>query len=499
MKALLIFPHQLFEQHPGFASKPDLVVLSEDPLFFADKRYTINFHQQKLMLHRASMQHFADTLRSQDHQVQYFEAAGNNSNLNSVVNSLAAQGVTTVSVSDVADFVLARRLESACTESNISLIWLASPGFINTTEENRTYREGKKRWFMADFYKWQRQRLTILIDDNNKPVGEKWSFDDENRKKLPRKKLAEVPPLSFAPQGVHSKEAKQYVSKHFPHAPGNNRDLLYPTTHSDAQAWLHEFLHSRFAQFGPYEDAIVEDENWLYHSVLTPMLNTGLLTPSQVIKQALEYSTEFNLPLASVEGFVRQVIGWREFMRATYVDLSVPMRTTNHWQHHHKMSDAFYSGTTGILPIDNVIKRVLDTGYCHHIERLMVLGGFMFLCEIDPDEIYLWFMELFIDSYDWVMVPNAYAMSQNADGGLITTKPYFSGSNYILKMSHYPKGDWCDIWDALYWRWIFKHADSLRKNPRWAMMVRNAEKMDLERKERLLTAADNYLLRIHKQ
>ena len=180
------------------------------------------------------------------------------------------------------------------------------------------------------------------------------------------------------------------------------------------------------------------------------MLNTGLLTPSQVIKQALEYSTEFNPPLASVEGFIRQVIGWREFMRATYVDLSVPMRTTNHWQHHHKMPDEFYSGATGILPVDNVIKRVLDTGYCHHIERLMVLGGFMFLCEIDPDDIYRWFMELFVDSYDWVMVPNAYAMSQNADGGFITTKPYFSGSNYIRKMSHYPKGEWCDIWDALY-------------------------------------------------
>ena len=497
MKALLIFPHQLFEQHPGFASKPDLVVLSEDPLFFADKLCTINFHRQKLMLHRASMQHFADALRSQGHPVQYFEAVDNNSNLSSVVNSLAEKGVTHVSASDVADYALARRLTLACTESNISLIWLSSPGFINTTDENSTYRGGKKRWFMADFYKWQRQRLDILIDGDNKPVGGKWSFDEENRKKLPKKKLGEIPMLSFAPQGVYSKKAKQYVTEHFPQALGNNTDLLYPVTHSDAQEWLHVFLHSRFAEFGPYEDAIVEDENWLYHSVLTPMLNTGLLTPSQVIKQALEYSTEFNPPLASVEGFIRQVIGWREFMRATYVDLSVPMRTTNHWQHHHKMPDEFYSGATGILPVDNVIKRVLDTGYCHHIERLMVLGGFMFLCEIDPDDIYRWFMELFVDSYDWVMVPNAYAMSQNADGGFITTKPYFSGSNYIRKMSHYPKGEWCDIWDALYWRWIFKQADHLSKNPRWAMMVRTAQRMNEERKEFLLSTADNYLRQLH--
>ena len=127
----------------------------------------------------------------------------------------------------------------------------------------------------------------------------------------------------------------------------------------------------------------------------------------------------------------------------------------------------------------------------------MVLGGFMFLCEIKPDDIYLWFMEFFIDSYDWVMVPNVYAMSQNADGGLITTKPYFSGSNYIRKMSHYPKGEWCDVWDALYWRWIFKHSTALGKNPRWAMMVRNAEKMDSERKNKLLGDAEAYLLKLH--
>ena len=191
------------------------------------------------------------------------------------------------------------------------------------------------------------------------------------------------------------------------------------------------------------------------------------------------------------------MIGWREFMRATYDDLGVAMRTSNHWQHDYSMPESFYNATTGVLPVDNAISRVLSTGYCHHIERLMVLGGFMFLCEIKPNDIYLWFMELFVDSYDWVMVPNVYAMSQNADGGLITTKPYFSGSNYIRKMSHYPKEDWCDIWDALYWRWIFKQADSLRKNPRWAMMVRNAEKMDDDRKLRLTTVAEDYLRTLH--
>ncbi|MEM9971110.1 MAG: cryptochrome/photolyase family protein, partial [Pseudomonadota bacterium] len=143
--------------------------------------------------------------------------------------------------------------------------------------------------------------------------------------------------------------------------------------------------------------------------------------------------------------------------------------------------------------IDDTIRRILDTGYCHHIERLMVLGGFMFLCDFDPDDVYRWFMEMFVDSYDWVMVPNTYAMSQHADGGLITTKPYFSGSNYVRKMSHWGKGDWADTWDGLYWRFINKHKKELGNNPRWAMMCRTAERMKDETREAHLQNAANYL------
>ena len=190
---------------------------------------------------------------------------------------------------------------------------------------------------------------------------------------------------------------------------------------------------------------------------------------------------------------MRQVIGWREFMRATYEDLGGKMRTTNHWKHTRKIPQSFYDGTTGITPIDDAIHRVLDTGYCHHIERLMVLGGFMFLCEFDPDDIYRWFMEMFVDSYDWVMVPNVYAMSQNADGGQITTKPYFSGSAYVKKMSNYKSGKWTETWDGLYWRWIINHSEALAKNPRWAMMCSMARKMSPEKREAHLANAAAFL------
>lgn len=499
MKVLLIFPHQLFHDHPGLDLQPQRVWLSEDPLFFADKQYPRQFHAQKLILHRASMRHYAQMLADAGHQVDYFEHATGESPVENVLSHAAGEGVTEICVCDVVDFALRNRLNANCKQQSISLTWLQSPGFINTNEQNTDYRAGKKRWFMADYYRWQRQRLDTLVDDQGQPIGGKWSFDEENRKKIPKRKLGEVPALEFPAQSGNTKEAIDYVAKNFPAAFGNGEVLLYPHTHEQASAWLEQFLEQRLADFGPFEDAIVEDHNWLYHSVLTPMLNIGLLTPEQVLSQILDYADKHDTPIASLEGFVRQVIGWREFMRATYTDIGVEMRTTNHWQHHNPMPEVFYDGSSGIVPVDNTIKRVLETGYCHHIERLMVLGGFMFLCEIDPDAIYSWFMELFVDSYDWVMVPNVYAMSQNADGGLITTKPYFSGSNYVRKMSHYPKGDWSDIWDALYWRWIIIHSKDLGKNPRWAMMVRTAEKFDDAKREQHLQTAQEYLDKLRSQ
>ena len=236
--------------------------------------------------------------------------------------------------------------------------------------------------------------------------------------------------------------------RNFPAALGSLKQLYYPTSHTSAVRWLEAFLKQRFFHFGDYEDAVVEGQSWLWHSVLTPMLNSGLLTPKQVVDEVVRFERNHQVPINSMEGFVRQVIGWREFMRATYQDLGVTMRTTNYWNQTRSIPECFYTGETGIDPLDDVIRRILETGYCHHIERLMVLGGFMFLCEFHPDEIYRWFMEMFVDSYDWVMVPNVYAMSQNADGGLITTKPYFSGSSYIRKMSHFKSGDWCPVWDG---------------------------------------------------
>jgi deoxyribodipyrimidine photolyase-related protein len=202
------------------------------------------------------------------------------------------------------------------------------------------------------------------------------------------------------------------------------------------------------------------------------------------------------VPMNSLEGFIRQVIGWREFILGVYRTMGRRQRSKNYWGYHHPLPAAFYDGSTGIDPVDTVIRRTLQHGYCHHIERLMVLGNFMLLCDIDPDEVYRWFMELFIDSYDWVMVPNVYGMSQFADGGMITTKPYISGSSYVLKMSNFRRGPWCEVWDALYWRFIHVHHDFFSSNPRMSVMVAQCNKMGAKLAQHLKTA-DGFLEKLH--
>ncbi|MAI78320.1 MAG: cryptochrome/photolyase family protein [Deltaproteobacteria bacterium] len=491
-KVLLLFPHQLFRELPEFDDRINRVVLVEDGLFFGDSIQKVQFHKQKIWLHRASMVKQAERLRQTGMRVDHVEHRHQTDPLSNALESLHREEVAGVTVIEPHDYLLNRRLRRHCNRLSIEIDLVETPMFLTTSDQNNDYRASKKGWRMADYYKFQRRRLDLLMEDDE-PTGGSWSFDADNRKKIPKNKLGQIPELPDAQHDEVDLAARDYVLEHYPQNPGSLDQLIYPTSHESAQVWFSLFLKQRFSHFGDYEDAIVQNENWLWHSVLTPMMNIGLLTPAEVIQETVRFAEENEIPLNSLEGFVRQIVGWREFMRATYEDLGRQMRTTNHWGHRRKIPQSFYDGTTGITPVDDVIHRVLNTGYCHHIERLMVLGGFMFVCEFDPDEIYQWFMELFIDSYDWVMVPNVYAMSQNADGGLITTKPYFSGSSYIRKMSHYSSGEWAATWDGLYWRWIWNHVDELGKNPRWSMMCAMARKMDSDKREAHLQNAETFL------
>lgn len=384
-----------------------------------------------------------------------------------VLQRVLPEDVVVIHVVDLVDDVLGRRLRGFADGRDIRLRVYETPQFVSPPEFLSRYINSGEKPFMARFYQLQRRRMNVLMDERGGPVGGQWSYDVENRKRLPRG--LPIPPRPRAKADYE--EVAKRLRKEFPEAVGRADSFFYPTTHAGAEEWLRDFLKFRLSGFGTYEDAISARHPVIFHSVLTPLLNIGLLTPGWVIEETLAYAGSHDVPLNALEGFVRQVIGWREYMRLMYESQGREMRVSNFWGFSRRMPRQFYDGTTGIEPVDHVIRQVLATGYCHHIERLMVLGNFMLLCRIHPDDVYRWFMEMFVDSYDWVMVPNVYGMSQYADGGRFTTKPYLSGSNYVLKMSDFEKGPWCEVWDALFWTFVADHKAVFSNNPRMKMMA----------------------------
>lgn len=489
----VIFPHQLFEFNPLFKQQGEFYLI-EEYLFL--RQY--HFHKQKIVLHRAGMKFYENFLQESGHSVQYISSLEKESDIRFFIQKQAEKGVQSISITDPADDWLMKRIQSSCRKFNLELNILESPMFLNTTKDIQSYfTADKKKFFQTDFYKLQRIKFNILIDANGKPQGNQWTFDVENRKKHPSDK--NPPKYHFPSPDQYSIEARQYVNTHFPNNPGTiGDDICYPIGFQASANWLDQFFRNRFQEFGIYEDAMVRGELLLNHSMLTPMLNTGMITPAQVIEKTIQYGSQHQIPINSLEGFIRQIIGWREFIRGVYISKGAVERTTNHWGFQRKIPSGFYTVNTGILPVDETIRKILKTGYCHHIERLMILGNFMLLCEFDPDEVYKWFMELFIDAYDWVMVPNIYGMSQFADGGLMSTKPYISGSNYLMKMSNFPKGEWQQTWDALFWRFLHNNRDFFKQNPRMGMLLKTFDNWDSAKREELLLRADNYLKSLDK-
>jgi deoxyribodipyrimidine photolyase-related protein len=497
LEVSIVFPHQLFKHNPCLEKNRKIIVV-EEYLFF--KQYP--FHKQKIVLHRASMQFYKQYLLQNGYHVDYIESVNENSNITSLVQYLHSQECTRIFYIDVVDNWLQRKLEKASNNFGITLIKLHSPNFINTMDGVHEFFKDRKTYFQTDFYIWQRKQRNILVDANKKPIGGKWTFDTENRNKFSAKE--KIPAYPFPTHNSFVDEAIVYANTNFANNIGtcsslfNSSVIFYPTTFEEAEKWLQHFLKERFQLFGLYEDAIVANENILYHSVLTPMLNIGLLHPQQIIDAALQVADANNIPLNSLEGFIRQIIGWREFIRIVYEKEGVKQRTTNYWGFTRKIPESFYTGTTGIVPIDITIKKLLQNGYNHHIERLMILGNFMLLCEFEPNEVYKWFMEMYVDAYDWVMVPNVYGMTQFADGGLMTTKPYISGSNYIMKMSNFEKGKWQEIWDGLFWHFMNKQRHFFLQNPRLGMLVGTFDKMSDSKKDLHLHNATKFLQSLEK-
>jgi len=371
----IVFPHQLFEDSP-LLSLCDTIYLVEEWLFF--RQY--NFHKQKLQHHRASMKFYESFLLSKGLKVHYIDSTDDRNDIRKLLAHFKSEGISEFHYIDPTDNWLEARIASASKKAGIKAFKEYSPLFLNSTEGNTSFFETKKRMFQTDYYIHQRKTKNILLESAGKPAGGKWSFDEDNRAKYPKGKTP--PTTDFSKASAFHEEARAYVQKHFADNYGElSSNFNYPETFESSKAWFHEFLKTRFQEFGVYEDAIVTKQLVLNHSVLTPMLNVGLITTQYIVDATLEFAETHSIPLNSTEGLIRQIIGWREFIRAVYELKGTQERTTNYWKFTRKIPQSFWDGTTGIEPIDETIKKVLKTGYCHHIERLMVLGNFMLLCE----------------------------------------------------------------------------------------------------------------------
>ena len=401
-------------------------------------------------------------------------------------------------VAEIADRGFEQRLQRFCQEQKVGLTVLPSPAFLESVAESRAWFEGRRRPLMKSFYERQRRRLGLLLEADGSPTGGRWSFDADNRRRLP--KQYREPPLPVVAASAHEPAVRELIGAHFAHHPGELGELWIPYDQAGADAWLRQFLRQRLDDFGPYEDALSQHHDTLQHSLLSPLLNIGLLSPAAVIEATLQQvrqrqGGEAPVPIASLEGFLRQLIGWREFVRGIDRLHGERQASANFWQHQRQLAPCWSDGSTGLPPLDTAIERLNRLAYNHHIERLMVIGNLMLLCEIQPQAVHRWFMERYLDSYEWVMGPNVYGMGQMSDGGIFATKPYICGSNYILKMGDFKRGPWCEIWDGLYWRFIDRHQAFFQANPRLSMMVRLLERLEPERRQRLFAAAEAFIER----
>ena len=484
---LVILGDQLFPVTFYKDQKSIPVFMAEDTGLATHFKY----HKHKIAFFFLSMRSYADQLTDKGFEVEYHQLT-KNTFLELLTKFVKKQKLEKLVMAEIQDKFFEKEVEKFCKTHKLELEFLISPMFLCDRQQFKIYLHYNSKPFMKTFYEAERKRQKILVLKGDKPEGGHWSFDVENRKKAPKeltnKGLAKVTP------DKHLKDVSKLVEKEFSDHPGSMEDFWLPTDRAGALKSLDHFIKHHLVHYGDYQDSITNRDPFLYHAIISPMMNNGLITPAEILERVLKaYREEKDIPLASVEGFVRQVMGWREFVRGIYQNFSDVQDTKNFFGHKGKLTKDWYEGTTGLPPVDDAIQKANKYGYCHHIERLMILSNIMLLSEVHPHEVHKWFMEMFVDSADWVMGPNVFGMGQFSDGGIFATKPYISGSNYVIKMSDYKKGDWSEVWDGLFWRFIDKSSAFFAKNYRMSMMVKTLEKMEPARKKRLFKLAETFI------
>ncbi|MCP9927000.1 cryptochrome/photolyase family protein [Cyanobium sp. CH-040] len=463
-------------------------------------------HRQKLVLVWSAMRHFAAELAvagwTVDHrQVENFRAG--------LAAWIAEHGITELHLMEPAERPFRASIVAAVEAMGAGaprLVWHASNAFLWSRNDFAAWAHPYKQLRMELFYREGRRRFGVLMDGEGQPLGGQWNFDQANRKAPPRG-LKGPEPLWFEPDAITAdviakveRLADDLEAGGGPRLPGDARSFRWAVTREQALAVLKHFIATRLDGFGPYQDAMVSGEPTLWHALLSPYLNLGLLQPLEVIRRLEQAGRERRSPLAGLEGVIRQILGWREYTHGLYWWFGADYTASNHFGANGPLPDWLERlGGSGMACMDTVLGELESSGYAHHIQRLMVLANYGLIAGLDPQSFTAWFQRMFIDGYDWVMQTNVLGMGLFADGGRLASKPYAASGSYINRMSTYCKGCRYDVkqrsgpdacpFNALYWDFLARHQESLRRNPRMALVMKQLEKLPDEELAAIRTTA----------
>ena len=489
----VIFPDDL-----SVNNKVLTAIKKSDPLLVyepCDTFYQLKHHKHKLVLLISALRHWTKYLEQDFKNIVHIKITKKRDvDLMHQLEDLHQKDPFDIlHVTQPSDHGVLTQLMFFGSKYNVELNIHSDTKFIDSIEGFSEWSKDKKSLVQEYYYRWLRKKYSLLMD-GDKPLGGKWNFDKENQKSISKLKESPKPRQKLKSDEITISTMVD-VENCFPDSVGNLENFNWAVTHADARKQLQNFLESYFKSFGDFQDAIDKNNSTLFHSLLSPYINSGLLDPMECIVDAVSHFNESrnNIPINALEGFVRQILGWREFIRGVYWENMPQYKEKNFWSHKNSLNNNWYSGETGIPLLDDAIQESVNTGYTHHINRLMIISNLMNLSNIKPKEIYQWFMEMYVDSADWVMVPNVFGMGTYADGGIFSTKPYICGSSYMLRMSNYKKGEWCDAVDGLYWRFIETNREFFAKNPRLGLMLKSLDRMDQDRKIKIYSAADQFI------
>jgi len=500
-RIVLILGDQLGEDNPALAQAnpgTDAVVMIET----RGEAAHVPSHKQRIALFLAAMRHRARSLQEQGWKVDYVDLdAGCPSLAEGLGAAISRHGATAVMTAEPGEWRVEQAVRSACAGAGIPLTVLDDPHFYLSRSDFAGWADGRKTLVMEHFYRYMRQRFDVLME-NGQPVGGRWNFDRENRGAFGRQGPGSMTqPSRFAPDHV-TRGAMASVERHFSSHPGSLQSFGWPVAPVHARLALADFIEHRLARFGERQDAMWSGEPFLYHSLLSAALNLKLLDPRDCVQAAADALHDGIAPLAAVEGFVRQILGWREFVRGVYWLLMPGYAERNGLGANQPLPGFFWDADTDMNCLHQTIGQTLEHGYAHHIQRLMVTGNFAMLAGFDPVEVCDWYLGVYVDAVEWVELPNTLGMALHADGGVIGTKPYAASANYIRRMSNYCEGcryradrrvgdDACPF-NFLYWDFLDRHQERFAANPRMRLALGNLQRIPETERQALRASASRF-------